>query len=668
MDMLGHALAIVLDPYRMVALVGGVLIGLVIGVIPGLGGVIGLAILIPFTYGMDPYAALALLVGMHAVTTTSDLIPAILFGVPGTVGASATVMDGHALAKLGRAGQALGAGYSAALFGGLFGAVLLALCIPIIRPLVLFLASPELLSFAVFGLSMVGTLSGKAPLKGLAGAAIGLMIAMIGFTPQTGTMRWTFGSFYLWDHLPLVPFTLGLFAVPEMIELFVSRGSVVRDGAKPDFRLRAQYEGLREVRRNMGLVLRSSWVGTFLGAVPGIGSASIDWIVYGQAQRFSKNAESFGKGDIRGVIAPEAANSAKEGGALLPTIAFGVPGGAGMAVLLSAFLLHGLVPGPEMLGKHLDLTYSIVWSLTLANVIGTLICLSASGLFARLSTVRAGKLVPLVIAFIVISAYQGSASWGDLYSLAIFGLVGWCMKENGWPRPPMMLGFVLGALFERYFFISTQAYGWEWVLRPVVLAVFLASAYVIYGPLKTHLGATIRDLRKSHVRHFQVSAQALFTLAVIAVIAAALWTSTAWPHAARIVPQIAGSAALFFALATLVVELFAPRAAEPDTAAGMSAPRRAAAWIVANRPLRFFLWFGGFLVLAALVGLLPALFVLVLAQSRFEFRQSWAYSVGVTVITVAFIWICFGYVFNVPWPQSYLGDQFPALRFATGLV
>jgi putative tricarboxylic transport membrane protein len=673
MDMLLHALGIVLDPYRFAVLVGGVVIGLVLGVIPGLGGVVGLAILIPFTYGMDPFAALALLIGMHAVTTTSDLIPAILFGVPGTVGAAATVLDGHALAKKGQAGRALGAGYAAALFGGIFGAVLLGLTIPVIRPVVLYLASPELLAFSIFGLSMAAVLSGKMPLKGLAAAALGLMLAMIGFAPQVGTMRWTFDTIYLWEKLPLVPFTLGLFAIPEMIDMAIARGSVARASTQPDFRLTAQWVGLRDAIRNWGLVLRSSWIGTILGTVPGLGSASIDWIVYGQAQRLGKNTENFGRGDIRGVLAPEAANSAKEGGHLIPTIAFGVPAGSAMAVLLSGFLLHGLVPGPEMLTKHLDLTYSIVWSLTLANLIGTAICLSASGLFARLSTVSAGKLVPIVLAFVFISAYQGTASWGDLYSLVLFGALGWVMKYFGWPRPPLMLGFVLGGIFERYFFISTEVYGAAWLLRPVVLVVIAATLWAVYKPIKNSLMDTIavfRDLDFSGVR---VTPNVVFSIGIIVVIAAALWSSRDWPYAAKLVPLTATYAALLFAVLNLVTEIFSkPRKVVPsadsehhvhsDEYDGIPLPT------VRSRALHIVAWLVGFLIGSYLIGLLPALFFFVLLQSRFEFGERWRTAAISATATTFVIWFSFSKIFAIAWPQALIGDLLPALRDATMLI
>ena len=482
LDAAYHALLLILEPMRLAIMFGGVLLGLALGVIPGLGGIVGLALLIPFTYHMDAPSAFALLLGMASVTTVSDFIPAVLFGVPGTVGAAATVLDGYPMAQQGKAARAFGAGYAASLAGGIFGALVLGLAIPVLRPLVLYLGSAELLSFCIFGLSMVAVLSGKAPMRGLAAAALGLMLSMVGSDPETGTQRWTFDTLYLWDHLPLVPATLGLFAVPELAEMAVRRNFLKGD-ARELMAASTQWDGVRDALKSWKLILRCSGLGALLGAVPGIGSAVIDWIAYGHALQTEKNTENFGHGDVRGVIAAESSNNAKEGGHLVPTIAFGVPAGASMALLLSAFLMHGFQPGPDMLTKHLDVTYSIVWTLTLSHIMGALICLAASGLFAQLARIRVGMLVPAVLAIIMLGAFDGSQSWGDLYSLAIFGALGWAMKQLGWPRPPLILGLVLGSMFERYLFITQQLFGWSALSRPVVAVVLAGSAFVVLRPV-----------------------------------------------------------------------------------------------------------------------------------------------------------------------------------------
>src|SRR6202140_5272665 len=540
-DMLGmavHALHLLLEPTRLMLLFVGVIIGLAIGVLPGLSGIVGLAMLIPFTYNLDEYTAFALLLGMAAVITSSDFITAVLFGVPGHVGAAATVIDGHAMARNGEAGRPFGAGFAASLAGGLIGALVLAVSIPILRPLLLSIGSPELLGFTLFGLSMVATLSGRAPLKGLTAAGLGLMIAMIGSKAEGGTLRWTFGTLYLWDGVPLVPMVLGLFALPELAELAILRQRIAGNHAT-DITLSSQWEGVRDVIRHWRLVLRCSILGTALGAIPGIGSAVIDWIAYGYAQRTEKNPETFGTGDARGVIAPEASNNAKEGGHLVPTIAFGVPAGASMAILLGAFLMHGLTPGPEMLTKHLDVTYTIVWSLTLAHVIGALICLFSSRWLAKISTVRPEILLPIVLALVFVAAYEGSHDWGDLFVLFGFGIVGWPMKRLGWPRPPMVLGIVIGGIFERYLFISTSLYGSAWLLRPVVIVILCLVAWALFKPLSEIVLNVVREIREVKRHQLRFGASASFTLAVIAFIAIAVLLSSQWPAAAKPVPLTA---------------------------------------------------------------------------------------------------------------------------------
>src|SRR5271155_352158 len=498
-----HALHLLLEPTRLLLLFVGVIIGLAIGVLPGLSGIVGLAMLIPFTYNLDEYTAFALLLGMAAVITSSDFITAVLFGVPGHVGAAATVIDGHAMAKNGEAGRAFGAGLASSLAGGIVGAIVAAGSHPILRPVMLALGSPELLAFTLFGLSMVATLSGRAPLKGLTAAGLGLMIAMVGSRAQSGTLRWTFDWLYLWDGVPLIPATLGIFALPELAELAISRRRIAGDHAlKLD--MSSQWQGVRDVATHWWLVLRCGVLGTALGAIPGVGSAVIDWIAYGYAQRTEKNPETFGTGDVRGVIAPESSNNAKEGGHLVPTIAFGVPSGASMAILLGAFLMHGLTPGPDMLTKNLDVTYTIVWSLTLAHVIGALICLSGSKWLPLVSPGRAGNLLPIVLSLGFVAAFEGTHDWGDLYSLLFFGVIGWIMKRLGWPRPPMVLGIVVGAIFERYLFISTQLYGWGWLLRWPVLAILACVAWVLYRPLSQIVKTLIDQFRevKSHRPQF----------------------------------------------------------------------------------------------------------------------------------------------------------------------
>jgi putative tricarboxylic transport membrane protein len=659
-----HALHLLLEPMRLLILFGGVLIGLAIGCIPGLGGVVGLAVLIPFTYNMDAYSAFALLLGMAAVTTSSDLIPAVLFGVPGTVGAAATVIDGHAMARKGEAGRAFGAGFASSLAGGIIGALILAAVVPFLKPVMLAIGAPELLAFSIFGLSMVATLSGKAPLKGLTVAAIGLMLSMVGTGMQTGAPRWNFNWLYLFDGLPLVPVTLGLFALPELADLAIYRRGITGQPLGHGLGLANQWQGLRDVLHNWWLVLRCSTLGVALGVIPGIGSAVIDWIVYGYAQRTSAGSESFGSGDVRGVIAPESANNAKEGGHLVPTIAFGVPAGTSMTLLLGAFLMHGLVPGPDMLTKHLDVTYSIIWSLTLAHVIGAVICVFGSSTLARLATLRYQVLLPVILPIIFVASFEGSRDYGDFFSLLFFGACGWIMKRLGWPRPPLVLGLVIGKIFERYLFISTQIYGGTgWILRPVVLVLFAIIAWTLYRPLRQIAAGLWREFARTRWTQPTFGLRSLVATAIVAVIVAALVTSAAWPESERLVARSAAFFALITALLNLIADIFG--------VAGTAQPKEGeapSATTVGRRAIVFFAWLGGFVASVALIGFIPTAALFVFAYMAIGFRESKRKAVLCAAVLSVFFWGIFGHVLAVPWPATVLGDRIPWLRNATGLM
>jgi TctA family transporter len=686
----GQALKILFTFERMGFLFLGVLLGLFVGVIPGLGGLVGLSLLLPFTFDMNPYTALALLMGLQAVTVTSDTIPAVMFGVPGTVGSAATILDGYPMARKGEAGRAYGAAFTASVLGGLWGALLLGVSIPILRPIILHIGSPELLSFCIFGLSLASVLSGGSLLKGLAGACIGLIIATAGDDPQTGTLRWTFDSLYLWDGLPVVPLALGLFAIPELADLAIQQKSISTSGdsfEKQDTRL-GQLEGTKDVFKNWFLVLRCATIGAGLGAVPGIGASVVDWIAYGHAARTEKDADlTFGKGDVRGVIASESSNNAKEGGALVPTIAFGVPGSASMALILGAFLIHGLVPGPDMITKKLDVTYTMVWSVAVANLLGAGICFAFANQLAKLALIRPGILCPTVLAVVFVGAFQGSRQWGDIYALLAFGLLGFIMKRLRWPRPPLVLGFVLGGLVERYMFISVERYGASWLYeRWIVVVMLILTFWGILSP-------AIKDWRERRARGETRGASVfafkrsgfdldlLFTGVIAGLFAAALVISSEWEFGAKLVPQTVGYAALiilgFYAFAKLFYQKGQRQATVKD-GSGQDVKQdleetdvhfdivvdfgdlpKDTIW---RRALYYFGWCFFFFGAAAVIGLLPAMFFFLVGYMRFWGKESWLVTLGVAIPLWVFSYVLFHHVLIIPWPQTVIGDMFPVLR------
>jgi TctA family transporter len=690
-DMLGMALKaaeIMADPTRLAFLALGVIIGLVLGVIPGLGGLVGLSLLLPFTFNLDPYTALAFLMGLQAVVVTSDTIPAVLFGVPGTVGSAATILDGYPMARKGEAGRAFGAAFTASVFGGLFGALLLALSVPILRPLLFYIETPEVLAFVVFGLSLVAVLSGSTPVKGLGAGCIGLMMATAGDDSQTGTLRWTFDSMYLFDGFNVVPIALGLFALPELADMAINRKSIAGDNRGGT--RKHQIQGVFDVFKHWFLVIRCSAIGVGLGAIPGIGASVIDWIAYAHAIKSEKDANlTFGKGDVRGVIASESSNNAKEGGALIPTIAFGVPGTASMALLLGAFLIHGLNPGPDMLTKHLDVTYTLVFSIAIANIIGAGICFAFADQLAKIALVRIGILAPVIIAITFVGAFQGSKEWGDLFVLLGLGVVGWVMKRLRWPRPPLILGFVLGDIFENSMFISVERYGYEWLTRPIVMALFAVTLYGMFAPaVKSYLAKRRANQTRSAARlQFQKpTADTVFTLALLIAFAVTLYISSGWEFGAKLVPQVIGWAAVGLTAYLLVTSLFLaeePFKFAPDignTPGSGAQPKEDVHFdltadygdlrqsTILRRAAVYFAWCLFFLAAAGVVGLLPAMLLYLIGYIRFEGKESWKTTLAIAGPIWGLSYFLFHKILIIPWPQALLGDWLPALRSSNWLT
>ncbi|MGI9502924.1 MAG: tripartite tricarboxylate transporter permease, partial [Geminicoccaceae bacterium] len=334
---LSEAFALILTPTSMGFLALGVVLGLSVGVFPGLGGIAGLSLVLPFIYGMDPVSGLSMMVGLVAVIPTSDTFASVLMGIPGASASQATVLDGFPLSKQGQAARALAAAFVSSLFGGLFGAVILTFFILIARPLVLAFGLPELLLLTILGFSMVGVLAGNSLLKGLVTAGLGMIVGTIGEAPAQGSSRLDFGSWYLQDGFSLVIVGLGIFAIPEIISLLRQDRAIAGEA-----RLGAGWlDGIRDWFANLLLSIRCATIGVVVGVIPGLGGSVVDWIAYGHTMQTSSDRSKFGKGDIRGVIGPESSNNAKEGGGLVPTLLFGIPGSGSMAVFIGGMILLG---------------------------------------------------------------------------------------------------------------------------------------------------------------------------------------------------------------------------------------------------------------------------------------------------------------------------------------
>jgi TctA family transporter len=447
----------------------GMGLGFLVGILPGLGGSTALALMLPFTFGMEPVAAFAFLLGMGAVTATTGDLTSILFGIPGEPSSAATVFDGYPMTKRGEPGRAVGIALFSSLMGALIGAFFLAFAVQIARPIVLQFGPPEFFMVAVVALSFVATLSGKAIGKGLIMACIGFLVASIGQDPGTGRMRLTFSIPYLVDGISVVPVVVGLFAVPAVLAMMSSLQTPEEARSAPS--VQGWTVGARDALSRWWLIVRCSAIGIFCGMLPGVGGSSSQFIAYAHAKQTSKAPHEFGTGSIDGLVAAGSVNNAKEGGDLVPTVGFGVPGSGQMAILLSAFLITGLTPGPAMLTDHLDVTFSMVWTLVVANVIGVILCLIFLKQICGITRIPVRRLVPFLLVFIAIGAFTATNSWNDVMVMLLFGFIAVFAGRWGWPLPPLLLGLVLGPMIESNYFLSYELNdkGFGWLSRPIVL-------------------------------------------------------------------------------------------------------------------------------------------------------------------------------------------------------
>ncbi|WP_428098573.1 tripartite tricarboxylate transporter permease [Candidatus Rariloculus sp.] len=579
----------------------GVVLGLTVGVFPGLGGIAGLSLLMPFLYGMDTVSALAMLIGLVAVIPTSDTFTSVLMGIPGSSASQATVLDGFPLSQQGQAARALAAAFGASLCGGLVGAVILTVFVQIARPLILTFGSAELFMLAVLGLSMVGVLSGSGLWKGLAAAGFGMTLGSIGSAPATGEFRITFGVDYLYDGLPLVVVGIGLFAVPEIIDL-LRKGRPIATGGRLEGRWS---DGLRDLVRHWALCLRCSALGTIIGAIPGLGGTVVDWIAYGHVVQVSKDKSQFGKGDIRGVLAPESANNAKEGGGLVPTLLFGIPGSGAMAVFLGGMVLLGIEAGPAMVSSNLDLTYTIVWSLALANVLGAGLCIVLARPIARLTTVPFNYLAPFMIVAISFAAFQATRDLMDLVALLGVGVIGVLLKRFDWSRPAFLIGFVLAPQAEAYLNLAAQFYGWQMLIRPgvlIILAITVVSVWLgARGAQRSPIPVAGDVSVRGSDEPIDSRPQLIFVALVAALLVYAIASSLQRSPLAAMFPVIIGIATLLACLYVGGVLAFGPPGSRLNFDAEQSAGTAKRSAIPMNLA-----WIAGFIAATALGGFIIA--------------------------------------------------------------
>lgn len=620
----------------MLVLVIGTTVGMVVSVMPGISGINAMALLLPLTFTMDRTHAFVFLVTIMAAGGFSGAVTSILINVPGEGINAATTLDGYPLARQGRAGEALGAAATASALGSLFGILLLSLSLPFIRSVLLAFGPPEFFAFTMAGVALIASVSGSEPLKGLISGAVGLFLGAIGYSIVVGGARYTYGIVELRDGIPLIPAIIGLFAIPELFDLMKrneavsAAGTAVRGGV---------WKGVRAVLERPMLLLRSSAIGTGIGIVPGVGGAMSSWVAYFAAVNASKDPDSFGKGNIEGVIAPEAANDSKAGGSMMPLLALGIPGSISTAILASAFLIHGVQPGQRLFQTEMPLVWSMIFAMALANVLVSSIGLASANLMVKFTLVPAALMAPAILVLAMLGSYIDPQSmWGVLIGM-IFGFGGLAMVRLGYPRPPLLVGLILFSIAEDAFHTSTQIHrgSYVWFLRPITLSVLLLTLVAVLFPIvrrKLRSRRAARDQVPEQVGRQAVSPLAARTMPpdefeaastptrpskadiavpVLLLVAAGLLAVESFNYGpdARFFPLILliGISLLCLMLLVRLIRDYVQRPAEEEPEA-TTAPDARPAWAVA-------LWILALPVLLWLIGIVPGTFVFVLVFRLF---------------------------------------------------
>jgi len=472
----------ILQPWNFLAVLVGVVSGIIIGALPGLTSPMGVALLIPFTYGMDKVPAICMLVALYCGGTYGGSISAILVHAPGTPAAAATTFDGYPLAQKGMAGKALGMACISSGLGGLFSVIVLILLAPVLAEIAIKFGPPEYFALAVFGLSMISSLGARSTLKNLIGGALGVFLATVGTDEMSGFTRYDFGSTHLMDGISFIPVMIGLFAAAEV---FRQAEAGIRK-VMLDKKITGLLPSWGEIKEVKATLLRSSLIGTFIGILPAEGGTVASFIGYNEAKRFSKQREKFGTGILEGVAGPETANNAATGGAMVPTLALGIPGSGTTAVILGALLVHGMRPGPLLFIQHANVVYGIFAGMFLANLIFLVVGLGGAKLFSQIVRIPNYVLTPIILVLCIVGSYSLHNNMADVWVMLISGVIGYKMREHGFSAAPIVLGLVLGELIEislRRSLIVFENNPFIFFTRPYSILFLLLTALGLFSPL-----------------------------------------------------------------------------------------------------------------------------------------------------------------------------------------
>ncbi len=476
----------VLEWQSFIAIIIGVLSGIVVGSLPGLSATMAISVLIPFTFGLDPLVALGMMAGIYNGAMYGGAIPAVLMRIPGTPAAVATCFDGYPMARSGRGGEALQVALVSSAIGAMFSAFALMLLAPPLSKLTLVFGPPEVFWIAMFGLTSIVFLLGGGIIKGLISACFGVLLSLVGADSITGNERFTFGHLELIDGINVVVILVGLYAMPPALGLLESTGGKLSE-LKAEIKSDGFLTSLRRMLKFWKTWLRGSVIGIFVGILPGAGGSMAAFLSYNEARRASKDPDSFGKGNPEGVAASETANNADTASAMIPALTLGIPGTSVAAVMLGGLLIHGLQPGPMLFRDHPDVVYGFMWQFLISALLlfflgGTL----ATKTFAKVLLLPRHLLGPIILTLMVVGVYMIHETMFDVYLMLGFGLVGYAMERMNFPLPPVVLGLILGEFAESNLRLSLRMGRDDWSIlvdRPVSQVIIALTVFVILWPL-----------------------------------------------------------------------------------------------------------------------------------------------------------------------------------------
>ena len=470
------------DPQLLLVLLVSTLGGVVIGALPGLNATNGAALLLPFTLSMEAIPAIASLVAIYCSATFAGAITAILINTPGTPASATTCLDGYPLAQRGEAGRALGLAVVSSTIGGVLSVICLMIAAPLLARMAYHFTPPEYFALTLFGMSMLASIGEGSPLKNLISGTFGVFLALVGVDMLTSVERFTFGSHDLYDGIGFVPVMIGIFGISELI---VQASSL--DKRKERVSMKAvQLPTRDDYRQVWKTILRSSGIGIFIGILPAEGATVASMIGYNEAKRWSKTPEQFGKGAIEGIAGSEAANNAATGGAMVPTLALGIPGSATAAVILAGLMVHGIRPGPSMFTEQANFAYTIFWSMMLVNLLFLVVGLTGAKIFARITLIPTQVLWPCVFMVSIVGAYALDQSMFDVWIVLISGIIGFFMRRYGFSVVPLAIGLILGEMLEQRLGQSMVMLDEKWWLmftRPLALLFFCLTIAALFGPV-----------------------------------------------------------------------------------------------------------------------------------------------------------------------------------------